>query len=229
LIKDRWLSDFFSVHVHDELRYLQPTVVDWNGDGFADVVVGPAWKNAEVRFFEFQDGNFHEAPGVFDIITATINSSFTRSKLAIVDWDQDGDLDAMISTEHDKFWHVGKIHYFERKNGVLQAATKNHPLTGIKLEKNSVPQLLLVDWDNDGNMDLVLGPGDGRIFEQLCDGTLREWPLDQNPFKKVLTMKDGIYDDLTWRFVDCDADGDLDLLRVMVILLCRHVRMMAGH
>lgn len=194
---------------------MQPTVVDWNGDGFADVVVGPAWKNAEVRFFEFQDGDFHEVPGVFDIITATINSSFTRSKLAIVDWDQDGDLDAMISAERDQFWHVGKIHYFERKNGVLQAATKNHPLTGIKLKKNSVPQLLLVDWDNDGNMDLVLGPGDGRIFEQLSDGTLREWPLDQNPFKKVLTMKDGIYDDLTWRFVDCDADGDLDLLRVM--------------
>ena len=191
---------------------MQPTVVDWNGDGFADVVLGPAWKNAEVRFFEFQDGNFHEVPGVFDNITAAINSTYLISKLAIMDWDQDGDLDAMISTEHDR-----KIHYFERKNGVLQAETKNHPLTRIKLEDMFLPQPLPVDWDNDGDMDLVLGPPDGRIFEQLSDGTLREWPLDQNPFKAVLTTKDGKFHprDRSWRFVDCDADGDFDLLRVM--------------
>ena len=74
----------------------------------------------------------------------------------------------------------------------------------------------MVDFDGDGDMDLFLGPPDGRYFEQLANGTLREYPLEQSPVKSVLMKQpsEGNDEDLTWQFVDCDDDGDADLIRL---------------
>lgn len=74
-----------------------------------------------------------------------------------------------------------------------------------------------MDWDNDGDVDLILGPPDGRYFEHLADGSLFEWPLEQSPVKRVIDLPERpypTYSDSMWRFVDCDEDGDFDLIRV---------------
>ena len=72
----------------------------------------------------------------------------------------------------------------------------------------------LVDWDGDGDMDLILGPPDGRYFDQLQDGTLHEWPLDQSPVRSLLAEPSDFDERTVWRFLDCDGDGDLDMIRL---------------
>ena len=73
----------------------------------------------------------------------------------------------------------------------------------------------------DGDLDLFLSPPDGRYFEQLADGSLYEWPVEQSPLVRGVNPAffntadllglDALYG-VSWHFVDCDADGDFDLV-----------------
>ena len=74
------------------------------------------------------------------------------------------------------------------------------------MEKND---FFVVDCDLDGDLDLVFQ--DGRLFEHMADGTLHE--KQQNPFKPLLRELRW-YEDDDMKFLDCDLDGDLDVLLV---------------
>ena len=69
----------------------------------------------------------------------------------------------------------------------------------------------------DGDLDLFLSPPDGRYFEQLADGSLYEWPVEQSPLVRGVnpaffnTADPDLYG-VSWHFVDCDSDGDFDLV-----------------
>ena len=54
---------------------------------------------------------------------------------------------------------------------------------------------------------------DGRYFEQVADGILREWPREQSPVGNLTEVLTGNFR-TKWAFVDCDADGDYDLLKM---------------
>ncbi|CAK9100504.1 unnamed protein product [Durusdinium trenchii] len=187
----------------------QEIVVDWNGDGFADLVV--LRKSKSLHLYEHRDGEFKEVLDVFQNVTASLLGKGTATAV-IVDWDIDGDLDLIISTESD-----GKLHYHEMVSGNLCKEELQHPFQNITIAPDIIKgknyfgyiQPVIVDWDNDGDMDLFLGPPDGRYFEQLSDGTLREWPREESPVSEL-----GDTTRTKWDFVDCDADGDYDLLRM---------------
>ena len=131
-------------------------------------------------------------------------------------------------------------------NGSLREEPR-HAFSDIRTPKDTfsgwpvrhhLAQPVVVDFDNDGDMDLFLGPPDGRYFEQLVDGNLREWSLEQSPVRNVMKLQTYVweadghvytrnYTDITWRFVDCDGDGDFDLLRVRhfykgAVQACKH-------
>ena len=103
----------------------------------------------------------------------------------------------------------------------------DHPFSGITPRVTTlVPQPWVVDWDCDGDLDLILGAPDFRYFERLENGSLSEWPRNRSPFSR---MKNHLWvivrefhldpgDDIehsTWRLLDCDGDGDLDLVEVV--------------
>lgn len=59
-----------------------------------------------------------------------------------------------------------------------------NPLKSIALENTSMAHV--VDWDKDGDWDILLGTTDGtvRFFEQR-DGLLGERKNEQNPFANI--------------------------------------------
>ncbi|CAK9117949.1 unnamed protein product [Durusdinium trenchii] len=207
-VLDRSLAQNSQLNAYQDVEvgpFSEHIVLDWNGDGAEDVVV--LEDSERFHLYEFHEGSVRTVPRVFENITSLGENPYPyqpypAARAAFADWDQDGDVDLIFSSQAD-----GKLHYHEMISGSWTSEDAEHPFSNISLVNH--PQPVVVDWDNDGDMDLFLGPPDGRFFEQLADGTLHEWPLEQSPVKDL--VKQG---DLAWRVLDCDADGDFDLLRL---------------
>eukprot|EP00438_Fugacium_kawagutii_P004681 Skav205562 [mRNA] locus=scaffold1407:33022:44938:- [translate_table: standard] len=131
---------------------------------------------------------------------------FASEVFILVDWDRDGDLELLVP------WVREGQGYFLAMSGLGENISD--PFKNIKLKHRDKP--LVVDWDNDGDLDLFLAPPDGRYFEQLADGSLYEWPSEQSPLVSAMkslppsSRRRGQY----FQFVDCDKDGDEDLIYV---------------
>ena len=212
-------------------------VQDWNEDGFEDVmVVQPQsvpipirrWRRVwKLRRYEFQPRHMKEVLGFSLNVNSTVVPAYDHhvdelylSGFALVDWDRDGALDLLIASEID-----GKLHFYPN----LGEESAEHPFKNIQLKKQPdqdrtiwiFAKPMVVDWDNDGDFDLFLGPPDGRYFEHLADGSLRE---KQSPLVSAMQSLPPNSDHTgrrrravyarNWQFVDCDADGDLDLIQI---------------
>ena len=176
-------------------------VIDWDGDGWDDVV---APLDGRLHLYEVKAHNIRDLIQPFEHLTLT--NSADDFMFSLVDWDSDGGWDLIVATTSDF-----KVHFFEMDMGSLKPEEPEHPFSDIRLDRHFSPQVLPVDWDNDGDFDLVLGSG--RYFEQLADGTFYEWSLQQSPFIFLCS-------NMSWnrrcnfdlRFLDCDGDGDSDFI-----------------
>ena len=214
--------------IHLSRRSSSFVVQDWNEDGFEDVMVAQSpccaqelsgrrrvWK---LRRYEFQPRAMKEVLG----FSVAGNGRHVRDRdfALMMDWDHDGALDLLIASEYD-----GKLHFHPN----LGEEPAEHPFKNIQLKKQTdqhrtlsiwiLAKPMVADWDNDGDLDLFLGPPDGRYFEHLADGSLRE---KQSPLVSAMqSLPSNSYDRRrravdarSWQFVDCDADGDLDLIQI---------------
>ena len=230
-VSDRRMARNTQMDTYEDIKnshYDRLIVVDWNGDGFEDVVVLEHRKadiqgfmySKHLRLHEFDGRRLREVVGVFDNVTRSLQDNYS-ARAAMMDWDQDGDLDLIVLSETD-----GKLHYHEMISGSLQSEASQHPFQNISLRKTTgitplpykLVEPMVVDFDNDGDMDLILGPPDGRYFQQLADGSLQEWPLAQSPIRSVESI--GGFG----KFLDCDGDGDFDMLRgnLGLVQACEH-------
>eukprot|EP00438_Fugacium_kawagutii_P012098 Skav209447 [mRNA] locus=scaffold2199:120526:124871:- [translate_table: standard] len=140
-------------------------------------------------------------------------SNGVETSIDAVDWNGDGDTDLVVVTND------GLIRVFDNHHGKLKELDASEHFLGASVPVNltGILQLQLVDWDLDGDLDLVLGPWPGEdyddvggaFFEQV-DGKLvqRENHSLAHFRSPALTSSD-----LSWKILDCDGDGDLDLLR----------------
>ena len=235
--------DQFNPFKYIDLQGDELHLADVNNDGQADLVIADNNCNGKggtlfcetggplpLRLYQYEAGmNLKEVPGAFQNVRETELGPF---RVALVDWDQDGDYDLLVAA------FDGRLHYHEMIGGKWQAEAQStvfanitFPVMGEAISRREYNYILgryeikwrrdnrttkvqpvPVDWDNDGDIDLVLGP-EGWYWERLADGTLLEHPLERSPFRNVSGGHAGHRADAAWRFVDCDLDGDWDLVR----------------
>lgn len=199
-----------------------PVVVDWDGDSDEDLVVAD---ERGLRYFERVGAGLvervgaanpfgginvsHPTPPAADWVDDTI-------AIAIADWDSDGDQDLVIGGSI-----VANFRFFERVagGGLVELSGSNYPFQlhqqlyyydGVHRGR-CVPAF--VDWDGDGDQDLIVGQLEARplYFERLAPNVLQyRGGEGQDPFWHLALVADH------WRValypVDMDLDGDVDLV-----------------
>ena len=175
---------------------VRPALVDLDGDGDLDLVVGGSYGG--LQLFANEEGVFTEKTGSdnpFDSILVDGAAAPT-----FVDLDGDSDLDLVVG-EYD-----GLVHAFENVGGAFsELVGPDNPFDSI-LAYGGTPAF--VDLDGDGDLDLVLGDGYGDLHAFVNEnGSFTELTGPDNPFAGIFT---GYFS--APAFVDLDGDGDLDLV-----------------
>ena len=200
-----------------------PTAVDWDSDGFPDLVIG----NEAGKLVLLQGAGKHP-PQLVEASPFSAIDLKTRIRPAVVDWDGDGDLDLIVLTG---FWDE-PILYFKNLRGIFtQVRREVNPFADVKIAGVFNPATSgffgcfeLVDFDSDGDLDLLLAqyPYDTlSLLEQLSDGSFARVTGRQSPFPETISLE-GAFPGGGGLSNPCPAHGDIDGDGVADVVLGDH-------
>lgn len=164
-------------------------VLDVNGDGRPDVVVGQQGRGKELYWFE----NPEDPTGPW--IKHVITNRFERyHDQAVGDIDGDGQPEILISSQN-----VGVIAYFDIPD---DPTISTWPEECCHLLANDMPRtegLCIVDLDNDGRNELIVGP---NVF----------WPTgdSENPWRREAFAPELVMTRVA--VADINGDGQLEIV-----------------
>ena len=184
--------------------------MDLDGDGHRDVISG-SWPGELYIFKGKAEGGFAEKTKIQDKDGKDINVG-NASALCATDWDRDGDLDLVVGCIDGWVWHIPN----ESGDKTLKfgAATKISAAGSEIHEHHSGP--VVVDWDGNGTLDLIVGQGDGCVF--FYPNSARSGAPKLAAGETLVEGKKSMPDGSTCGYrvkptvVDWNGDGRLDLL-----------------
>ena len=184
----------FVVETFDEVHYLQsagsdlqvseysvPSLADWNADGLLDLIVGEktAESTGKIRVYANQGtsespvfGGFAYAQtteGDLSVLASGCLGVFPR----VYDWDADGRKDLVLGLADG---HV-QVALNQNTDSQPVFGLPNYVQVGSPGEKANLGRggphetVAIVDWNNDGHDDLVVGALDGRIRVYMNEAT----------------------------------------------------------
>ncbi|RKN80817.1 FG-GAP-like repeat-containing protein [Ulvibacterium marinum] len=228
-VKALFPSEAFS-KLHNKIRFNQWKYVDFENDGDLDIVVGIqdgedyGWDNA----FDDQ-GNWTNGPlHGFVYLIENVNGAYELKHKILAggkpidvygapspnfdDYDNDGDLDIICGEFLDKFTYFENIGTRNAPEYAKGKYLKNRE--GILTMDLEMILPVSLDWDKDGDIDLVVGDEDGRVaFIENTGKVQTGMPVFENPkyFKqRAEHVKFGAL--VTPFSTDWDEDGDEDLI-----------------
>ncbi|MCB1490897.1 MAG: VCBS repeat-containing protein, partial [Rhodobiaceae bacterium] len=182
----------------------KPTFVDIDNDGDLDMFVGEY--DGNINFYTNTGSNTNP---IYTLSTASYNGIDigTNATPTFVDIDNDGDMDMFVG-ETD-----GNINYY-KNTGTASSPTWTSGATNPLGWGNTggESQIVFIDFDKDGDMDVFAGAQDGTIWYAENTGTASAAVFNsgaaiQNPFG--LTDVGGFS---KIALADIDNDGDYDLI-----------------
>ena len=189
-----------------DARQVTPTLVDFDGDGDLDLFVGN--EAGSISYLEnvgsAVQAQFEERSGAANPFDGVVIDT-GRSKPTLADLDGDGQIDTAVVGNL-----AGTLSYFRYEDDqfVEQTGAAN-PFDDLTFENEngrSAPEF--VDLDGDGQLDLVVGDGNGRLsFFRNEKGRFTQQTGGDNPFEGIDVGIDSIP-----TFKDMDGDGDLDAI-----------------
>jgi hypothetical protein len=181
-----------------------PRVVDWNGAGKRDLLVG-----SDGTVISYMNIGTPDKPAFAAGIALTaggkpLDFAGARLAIAVVDFDRDGQLDLLVTPASDC-----KPRWLRRANGELAAPVGLRTTAGVELIAEDI-RCDFADWNGDGLVDLVTGCGSGDM--KIC------YQVDSKGFAPATTALDsagrgisGAYN-LNPRICDINVDGIPDFV-----------------
>jgi len=160
---------------------------------------------SESSFLDTQESSLVNIDPKFIRISVPLvqNETISKSTPTFGDLDQDGDLDMLVGSKS------GAVYYYENQGTEQEWHFRliSNNFINTKGAANTAP--LLVDLDQDGDLDLILGTKNGRLRFYDNQGSTEQSRLVEEPsfFNDIWLDKDA-----KPSIVDLDNDGLLDLL-----------------
>jgi hypothetical protein len=104
----------------------------------------------------FRDADIGNGSGLLRLNSKEAGGS-GRRKFCFSDWDKDGDLDLLVDSKN-----IAIFENIEEKNGIITYKRKGD-LTDLRLAGHDTSPTI-VDWNKDGNPDLLIGAEDGHFY-----------------------------------------------------------------
>jgi hypothetical protein len=205
--------DFDVVEVLDMPKFSQFNInlFDWDFDGLPDLLASDMSRG--VYFKNLGNNKFEEK---------TLTPLFVQSMSNKYDYDKDGKLDFinLYVNQIDENGNLVSSNNNQTLSIVTSKSVINIPVTGKKIEKyiyptnnkNSAERITLLDGDNDGDMDLIVGGfsienNSWSFFQDYFENTGGQFNFKPN-FIEI--DKSLIGENQVWAG-DIDNDGDVDL------------------
>jgi|MudIll2142460700_1097286.scaffolds.fasta_scaffold87402_1 WD40 repeat protein len=182
-------------------------VVDWNGDGHYDLLLGD--RDGFINLYLNEGPN--ESPRYATRIRLKAGGKEIKvrgpSAPCLVDWNEDGRKDLLVGDGG------GYLHLFLNAGSSAApdyASTSRVQADYKTLDVRSNASPCIVDWNGDGRFDLLVGSWSGELFLFLNEGS-----GGQPVFGKPIKLNDGKLDvgsDSSPDMADLNGDGKKDLI-----------------
>lgn len=180
------------VGVEGRLFALVPA--DFDGDGNIDLAAG--FLDGSIAFFA------GHGDGSLSFARAHPFSDQARA-MAAGDFDHDGDIDLAVTGIN------GRVSVIENQGDLLYAVELEvHTTPAPSLEHGSVRSAVLTDHDEDGNLDLIVGSGNGAWLYRGTGSLIFSYPPEE-----IASLSHPVSGFL---FADLDSNGSKDL-----VIACR--------
>ncbi len=163
-------------------NFFAPFVIDWNGDGSKDLLIGEGTYSANAIHLFLNEGS-DNAPRFSEKNQMVLAYGYGREQLVpqVVDWDGDGILDLIIGSREGIDGSPGTLSFYKGRpipkgaQRVPQLEFTDNIKVGDKVYNTPMAAPCIVDFNGNGLPDLLIAsPSDGRIKVAINKGTKTE-------------------------------------------------------